>query len=174
MQQLIEETQRHQVNASDRLLTLLKQQQILIGGLLIIVFAIVFSTSYLIIRPLRKSISHIRALQPIPLEGSNEFRFLAKTYNIMFEENKQSREKLSYDATHDILTGLYNRSAYEALCQSVDKQTVTLLLVDVDKFKEINDTYGHEIGDKVLKNVAWCPTSAPMIACAESAVTNSP
>lgn len=57
-------------------------------------------------------------------------------------------------ATRDELTGLYNRRAIRNIFeQRLDKQT-TLAICDVDHFKRINDSYGHEIGDKVLKQVA--------------------
>jgi diguanylate cyclase (GGDEF)-like protein len=69
-------------------------------------------------------------------------------------------DKLSYLAQHDELTGLYNRakfndilaqkkSAYQQTCRSF-----SLILGDIDDFKKINDVYGHDIGDKVLKSVA--------------------
>ena len=64
-------------------------------------------------------------------------------------------ERLLADlAKHDPLTGLYNRAGYEQMIAEADLNALTLLLVDVDCFKTINDSYGHEIGDRVLKNVA--------------------
>ncbi|MEZ5257988.1 MAG: bifunctional diguanylate cyclase/phosphodiesterase [Ilumatobacteraceae bacterium] len=59
---------------------------------------------------------------------------------------------LSYQATHDSLTGLLNRSAFvehvgERLAAGVN---VAVLLIDLDGFKEVNDTLGHEAGDQVL------------------------
>lgn len=55
---------------------------------------------------------------------------------------------------HDALTGLYNRSAYDFMRHDLDMSRNALLLVDVDKFKGVNDTYGHDVGDLVLKRVA--------------------
>ncbi len=65
-----------------------------------------------------------------------------------------AREELSHEASHDRLTGLFNRSAYEMMLESVDKDHMALILVDVDYFKSVNDTYGHDMGDRVLKRVA--------------------
>ncbi len=65
-----------------------------------------------------------------------------------------SERVLSNEAKTDALTGLYNRDGYDALCAAADLHTTTLLLVDVDKFKGINDRFGHEIGDRVLKKIA--------------------
>lgn len=67
---------------------------------------------------------------------------------------KKNVERLSYQASHDELTGLYNRFGYDFLIAEVELSRVYLLMVDVDDFKSINDTYGHEIGDKVLIKIA--------------------
>jgi DNA-directed RNA polymerase alpha subunit len=51
----------------------------------------------------------IRDEKDIPVKGAYEIRFLAKTYNLMHQTNMEKKEKLTYEATHDKLTGLYNR-----------------------------------------------------------------
>jgi two-component system, cell cycle response regulator len=72
----------------------------------------------------------------------------------------QAREELRFQATHDALTGIWNRGAFLDLLQReierADRsQTPTgLLMLDLDHFKKINDTYGHPAGDVVLKEVA--------------------
>ena len=86
--------------------------------------------------------------------GSKEFQFLARTYNLMYEANREQKEHLAFEATHDPLTGIYNRSGYDFLLNNTDWSTSCLLLFDVDKFKQINDTYGHETGDRLLQRVA--------------------
>ena len=117
--------------------------------------SIVFLTAVLIIRPLSYSIDRVRAEQPIPTDqGSEEFRFLAASFNQISEANRERREALAFEAAHDKLTGLYNRSGYDVLLQKVDWSTSALLVLDVDFFKSVNDTYGHEMGDRVLCWVA--------------------
>ncbi|ADO76258.1 GGDEF domain-containing protein [Halanaerobium praevalens] len=68
--------------------------------------------------------------------------------------------KFEYQANHDKLTGLANRklffSNFERLKEEADKSETKLgiLFIDIDKFKMINDNYGHNIGDQVLKKIA--------------------
>jgi diguanylate cyclase (GGDEF)-like protein/PAS domain S-box-containing protein len=76
------------------------------------------------------------------------------------EELKLSEDRLRHLAYHDNLTGLPNRKLFhERLSQAIDwarlnSQMVGLLFLDLDGFKEVNDTLGHEIGDLLLKAVA--------------------
>lgn len=60
-----------------------------------------------------------------------------------------------FDSSFDTLTGLYNRAAFEkAAKQMTSRKAFSVIVLDVNNFKNINDTYGHEYGDTVLKAVA--------------------
>ena len=76
------------------------------------------------------------------------------------EENKKQKLLLVHQVEHDILTGLPNRNLLQdRLTQAIkkahrDKSVLAVLFVDIDKFKSINDTLGHDAGDVLLKSIA--------------------
>lgn len=71
-----------------------------------------------------------------------------------------AREALRYQAEHDVLTGLPTRARiFDLLESEIDRgsrqgQSIGVLMTDVDHFKQVNDTYGHVVGDAVLRGVA--------------------
>lgn len=67
---------------------------------------------------------------------------------------ERSNEKLEYNYRHDGLTGLRNRRALEEDVYKIIGKPVTAYMIDVNYFKEINDTYGHSVGDRVLQDTA--------------------
>ena len=111
-------------------------------------------TTSLGINPLLQAVEHIKHDQKLPITGAHEFRYLAGTYNNMYTVYKRSIDNLSFKASHDELTGVYNRAGYDLIKKSVDLSTTAFVLVDADQFKTINDTHGHEVGDKVLQKIA--------------------
>ncbi len=116
---------------------------------LFILFMVIM-TSLLGINPVLRAVDMIRSDSPIPEKGANEFRYLAKAYNKMYSSYRHSLDHLKYKASHDELTGAYNRSGYDLLLSSIDLDSTYVMLFDVDNFKTINDNYGHEAGDKAL------------------------
>ncbi len=75
-------------------------------------------------------------------------------------EMRRMEERMQYQATHDVLTGLLNRWSFnqrlhESLQHAqVSGDTLALLLMDLDNFKSVNDGYGHAAGDHLLQEVA--------------------
>lgn len=71
---------------------------------------------------------------------------------------REARDKLSWTATHDSLTGLVNRKEFEArldlAMSQFNRQQVCAMFIDLDKFKAVNDNAGHAAGDEVLRSVA--------------------
>ncbi len=73
------------------------------------------------------------------------------------QELARSREQLQFLASHDPLTGVLNRREFTHRCESILAQAtrpIGLLFVDVDDFKPVNDTYGHAVGDAIIRCVA--------------------
>ena len=105
----------------------------------------------MIIRPIQKSVDNLDKREPIPEKGSYEMRHLARVYNDVLKENEEKTEELSYTATHDALTGVYNRTEFDRYYRQIkNMQNVGIIVVDVDHFKQYNDDFGHDIGDRVL------------------------
>jgi diguanylate cyclase (GGDEF)-like protein/PAS domain S-box-containing protein len=70
---------------------------------------------------------------------------------------KRAVEKLEYISTHDALTDLYNRAYFNAELERLEQGRqfpVSVVMVDVDDMKTINDSYGHAVGDAILKRTA--------------------
>ncbi len=83
-------------------------------------------------------------------------RFWGTTRDVT--EKKRYLERLEYQATHDSLTLLPNRNKLyteleKQLLNRKPDQKMALMLLDLDRFKEINDTLGHQAGDKLLKKI---------------------
>lgn len=76
-------------------------------------------------------------------------------------ENVEFYNKLTNEATVDFLTGLNNVRQFDKTFNSLSQQAIrkgenlSLLFLDIDYFKKINDTYGHSSGDTILKNLAY-------------------
>ncbi len=76
---------------------------------------------------------------------------------------KQTEEKLRLLSTHDILTGLYNRSFFEGEMERLERGRqfpVSIMMADVDHLKEVNDRDGHAAGDKLLYRLAQVLSAA--------------
>ena len=95
--------------------------------------------------------------------GWFSLRKLVQSYRSVethLEELERSRAALREEATHDALTGLANRRLfYDRLQQAVLRARrhvgrLAVLYVDLDRFKEINDQHGHDVGDAVLSEAA--------------------
>ncbi len=154
MQESLEEVDKLMFTAEGSEFSALKLEIIIVRIVIVIqtliIIFIVWLTARLGINPVLKAVDKIKEDCPIPETGANEFRYLAKAYNKMYARYRTSLEQLEFKASHDELTGAYNRAGYELLMSGIDLDRTCMMLLDVDNFKNINDTNGHETGDKVL------------------------
>lgn len=146
----------------DRLMNTVKQEELAVLNreltftrivVIVQVLFVIFMmrlTSILGINPIVRAVDRIREDSPIPEAGANEFRYLAQAYNKMYMKYRSSMEHLNYKASHDELTGAYNRAGYEHLLSHIDLESTYMILLDVDDFKSVNDNHGHDVGDKIL------------------------
>ena len=154
LQLLISITTERKTEANNNLIRVLIIHEILGISMLLIVLALGVITYILLLIPLKRSIEAINENKRIDVYGSKELNIVVKAYNEMFENNQKQQKALQYEVSHDILTGISNRHEYTSICNRLAKSNVIYIIADVDKFKGINDTFGHAIGDQVLSEVA--------------------
>jgi diguanylate cyclase (GGDEF)-like protein len=92
----------------------------------------------------------------IDVRGDDELARLGGAFNSMADKLELSRQALHQRALHDPLTGLPNRTLFlerteRAIARAKRRKTpVSVMYLDLDGFKAVNDTYGHQVGDEIL------------------------
>ncbi len=145
---LMNAAKRTELSILDRQLTFIR---VVILIQVILIFIMVRMTSIFGVNPVLQAVEKIRDDLPLAEEeGAKEIRYLASAYNRMYRDKKMNIEELNFKASHDELTGAFNRAGYDYLFSNLDLSTAYMILIDLDDFKGINDTYGHETGDRIL------------------------
>lgn len=154
--ELLSTTRARQRHAASMFKDLYIKQEL--GLVLLIAFLIGNSiiVRKLIVNPLVSYNECIEQDETVPLIGAAELQSLAETYNRVFEENQETQKLIRHEAEHDALTDLLNRGSFNKALTLYSHGNVefALILIDVDQFKTFNDTYGHAVGDEILRKVA--------------------
>lgn len=140
------------------------------GIIIVLDVLLVFSIERMIFRPLLKARDSIVALseENVQVEAAtgpgqrseiDEVSHAIDILTVKLLERRRLMEQLKLQATTDSLTGLLNRRTLDEIGLAGPSffhlpDEIGLILLDIDWFKSINDTYGHTIGDEVLKSVA--------------------
>lgn len=113
---------------------------------------------------LRKHVSNISEgsnnIEVFDVTRSDEFGELSRAFFMLSVQRKRAAEDLVALTRTDPLTGLHNRRMFEEVLVAAlsrarrNRQQIALAFLDIDRFKQVNDTYGHSVGDAVLVEFA--------------------
>ncbi len=156
MNGLIEQTRNSQGRAAAIFSDMYLKLEIGVGILVCLMMLMCLSVRKLIVKPLISYNESIQLGEIFPVIGAAELQNLAVTYNKVYQENEETQKLMRHEAEHDALTDLLNRGSFEKVLDIYEngESPFAMILLDVDTFKFVNDTYGHAMGDKILKEVA--------------------
>lgn len=154
--ELIRQTRNQQGRATTIFSDMYHKMEIGIMVLVVLMFVMCIVVRQLVVKPLISYNESITRGEIFPVIGAAELQNLAETYNRVHKENEETQKLIRHQAEHDAMTELLNRGSFEKLLRIYEEGDIpyALILVDVDIFKSVNDTYGHAVGDELLKRVA--------------------
>ena len=136
-----------------------------IGATLVIAVLAGWAVARGLVRPLHLLVEQTRTIargnysQPIAVRPDGEVGELVQEFNSMQQRIAERESSIRYQADHDMLTGLANRSHFERAVDERIQQAISrrgrlsVVILDLNRFKEFNDTLGHEAGDGLLKEI---------------------
>lgn len=89
--------------------------------------------------------------------SNDEIGILARTFNMMIQQEDRKSEELVHASTHDALTGLYNRAYFDSELERLARgrqMPISVVVADIDGLKLCNDTHGHHAGDALIRATA--------------------
>ena len=139
----------------------------MIAIVLLVMLVVVILVNRLVLTPILHHISQFNQIcisgdlsHRLTVQGSGELMLLSETANRMIDKIQGLNHEIKQIAETDSLTGLWNRRRFddqfrcEWLRAQRNRNNLSLLMIDIDHFKSINDTYGHQVGDVCLQKIA--------------------
>ena len=136
----------------------------LCGFAIIFVLLVYYMINRMVLRPIRRIADAIGETESINIavdkNSSREIFQLVNAFSGMRKQIHQRQVALEHQSLHDSLTGLPNRMLlqdrieYVMQAMSRNKSSMALLILDLDRFKDVNDALGHQVGDRLLQHVA--------------------
>ena len=161
---LVKQTKNAQQQATDRFYAFYRALEVSVGVFAVMALFTAFVMRHLVVKPLATYDAQFEKGDTLPVIGAKELQKLAETYNAVYRENEEIQALIRHQAEHDPLTDLLNRGSYDKMLALYEKDAsehpFALIMIDVDTFKQVNDTYGHATGDAILKHVAHLITIA--------------
>ncbi len=156
---ILDTTKEQLSNGQDSLYDAISTQRTLLSVLVFLSAVTFFVITVLVIRPLQGCIRSVQEHTLFRETGAYEFRYLARTYN---DINRRSdalaaREvALRGKVERDVITGLYNRPSFYKIAKDrilESNEDMYIVSVDISNFKIVNEHYGMNIGDRLLKDI---------------------
>lgn len=156
---------------TDEIKTTLKKILEILFAISIVIFILMLKISsilqkrltkpiYLLVDTMEDILEHNNFTKTIKEKRDDEFQTLFDGFNTLLVEIQKNKSKLENMAYTDPLTGVNNRRHFYELVNQFsnmskrEQKISTILMLDIDKFKNVNDTYGHDVGDKVIQELA--------------------
>ncbi len=139
---------------------------VLVVSSILLAFFTAFVSARSVVQPIRHLTDTVNRLVKgddnarTGLDTGDEIGQLAKQFDSMLDERKRSDERIQYLADHDALTTLPNRSMFSGILNVAIrlaqryKRQFAIMFIDLDRFKVINDSLGHHVGDTILQQMA--------------------